>query len=128
MKYSRQRQAILEAVQRTNIHPTADDVYTMVRTEYPNISLATVYRNLNLLSELGEIRKIPMPGGSDRFDGRLMPHYHMCCQECGNVFDIYLEQIGQLDRYIQDTTGFHVGSLELMVRGVCPHCRQEKTA
>ena len=76
LKYSRQRESIKDYLMHTNAHPTADMVYLHVKEQFPNISLGTVYRNLNLLSDMGEIIKIPTPDGADRFDGRTVPHYH----------------------------------------------------
>ena len=69
LKYSRQRESILQYLSATHSHPTADMVYMHVKEEFPNISLGTVYRNLNLLADIGEIIKIPTPDGGDRFDG-----------------------------------------------------------
>ena len=69
MKYSRQREIILNTVMENPVHPTADMVYSILREENPNISLGTVYRNLNYLAAEGIIRKITMPEGCDRFDG-----------------------------------------------------------
>ena len=77
MKYSKQRELIYEAVLQNPVHPTADNVYTLIREENPNVSLGTVYRNLNLLSDNGLLRKIAMPNAPDRFDGRIDEHYHM---------------------------------------------------
>ena len=79
LKYSRQRESIKDYLNSTTEHPTADTVYLNVRKEFPNISLGTVYRNLNLLAEIGDAIKIPTPNGGDRFDGRTIPHYHFCC-------------------------------------------------
>ena len=79
MNYSKQRELVFQTVLQNPIHPTADAVYEQVRRENPKISLGTVYRNLNFLSEMGMLRKISMPVGSDRFDGRLDEHYHMAC-------------------------------------------------
>lgn len=76
LKYSRQRESIKEYLSSTYEHPTADTVYLNVKQEFPNISLGTVYRNLNLLAEIGEAIKISTPNGGDRFDGRTIPHYH----------------------------------------------------
>ena len=69
LKYSRQRESIKDYLNSTTEHPTADTVYLNVRKEFPNISLGTVYRNLNLLAEIGDAIKIPTPNGGDRFDG-----------------------------------------------------------
>ena len=73
LKYSRQRESIKDYLMHTNAHPTADMVYLHVKEQFPNISLGTVYRNLNLLSDMGEIIKISTPDGADRFDGRTVP-------------------------------------------------------
>ena len=80
----------------TTSHPTADTVYLHIKEEFPNISLGTVYRNLNLLADIGEALRIPTPDGGDRFDGRCEPHYHVVCTNCGNVFDLEMD-----DSYIQ---------------------------
>ena len=81
LKYSRQREAIKSYLASTTSHPTADTVYMHVRKEFPNISLGTVYRNLNLLTDLGEAVKITTPDGADRFDGNTNPHYHFWLSE-----------------------------------------------
>ena len=79
MVQTKQRQLILEAVRATNSHPTADELFQMIRRKLPTISLATVYRNLNFLSDIGEIRKLSMPGMPDRFDWRFhLPNNKIC--------------------------------------------------
>ena len=82
LKYSRQRECIREYVQKCKEHPTADQVYAEIKREFPNISLGTVYRNLSLLSEIGEIQKLSNFGGADHFDGCVTPHCHFMCKEC----------------------------------------------
>lgn len=123
MKYSKQRQEILQTVIDNRIHPTADTVYALMRQKMPDISLGTVYRNLNLLSQNGVIRKIPVPNGSDRFDSRLSPHEHMICTECGEVFDFDAD-IGKTIRDIaEEKLDFTVLSCSLTVYGICKNCR-----
>ena len=97
LKYSRQRESIKNFLMTRKDHPTADVIYTNVRKEYPNISLGTVYRNLSLLSQRGEIMKISTGDGPDRFDGNPLPHYHFICKKCGSVIDMELENMDQLD-------------------------------
>lgn len=92
LKYSRQRSSIKEYLMSTTEHPTADTVYLHVREEFPRISLGTVYRNLNLLADIGEAVKITTPDGGDRFDGCTDPHYHVVCTSCGEVFDLKLDE------------------------------------
>ena len=84
LKYSRQRESIKEFLMTRKDHPTADVVYENMKKIYPNISLGTVYRNLSLLSEIGEIQKLSNFGGADHFDGCVTPHCHFMCTACGN--------------------------------------------
>ncbi len=85
MKYSRQRESILQYLRSATCHPTAEDIYHHIQTDNPNISLGTVYRNLTLLSDLGQIQKISTLDGPDRFDGNFLPHYHFVCREIGRA-------------------------------------------
>ena len=124
MKYSRQRELVLAEVKSSREHPTADMVYAALKADNPSLSLGTVYRTLNLLAQMGQIHKIGMPGGSDRFDGRTDEHYHMLCQKCGRVYDVQLDTLSELDGQIQSQTGFLVHSHDLIVRGVCRACQQ----
>lgn len=97
LKYSRQRESIKKYLAGTKEHPTADMVYENVKKSYPNISLGTVYRNLNLLAEIGEAIKITTPDGGDRFDGCTAPHYHFICTDCGSVLDLEMEDISYIN-------------------------------
>ena len=124
LKYSRQRESILQYLSATHSHPTADMVYMHVKEEFPNISLGTVYRNLNLLADIGEIIKIPTPDGGDRFDGRTDSHYHVICRDCGNVFDLELDD--SFDQFIDKTAGEKfdgvIESLNILFYGKCAEC------
>ena len=79
IKRSRQREAIQQCLMGRRDHPTAETVYLSIKDEFPNISLGTVYRNLSLLSDLGEVQKITVSGGPDRFDADVSQHYHFLC-------------------------------------------------
>ena len=121
MVQTKQRQLILEAVRATNSHPTADELFQMIRRKLPTTSLATVYRNLNFLSEIGEIRKLAMPGMPDRFDWRMDPHDHMVCDTCGQVVDFVLPH--DLGQEIASACGAQVDGYTLVAHGTCAHCR-----
>ena len=99
LKYSRQRESIKACLMARHDHPTADALYTSIREEYPNISLGTVYRNLNLLVELGEIQKLTCGDGADHFDADTTPHYHFVCRDCGQVYDLPSVSYTHLDGY-----------------------------
>ncbi|MGI5897144.1 MAG: Fur family transcriptional regulator [Oscillospiraceae bacterium] len=119
-----QRALVLEAVNKLKCHATAEEVYNMVVLEYPNISKVTVYRNLNQLAENGEIRKLEVPGGADRFDHICRNHYHIRCLKCGRVFDVDMEYMEGLESRIKDTHGFSFSGHNLMFEGICPECRK----
>lgn len=87
MRYSKQREQILMALKRSCDHPTADMLYARLRDENPNISLATVYRNLNMMADAGEIRRILFDDAKARYDANPAPHEHMQCLHCRKVFD-----------------------------------------
>jgi Fur family peroxide stress response transcriptional regulator len=108
-------------------HPTAETVYTSIKDEFPNISLGTVYRNLSLLSDLGEIQKITVDGGADRFDGNPAPHYHFSCRKCGCVMDLKLQQDGDLDKKAGECFPGIIESHRVLFTGICPDCMKEKT-
>lgn len=122
LKYSRQRESIKEFLMTRTDHPTADVVYENVRMVYPNISLGTVYRNLSLLSDLGEIQKLPSFGGADRFDGRVEPHCHFMCTSCGAVQDLETESAAQ----IMERAGAHfkgkITRCSARFYGICEDC------
>ena len=87
-KTSKKRQAILDALMATTEHPNAEWLYHKLKPEYPDLSLGTVYRNLSLFADAGDILRIGVLGGQERFDGRTDPHAHLLCAECGRVMDV----------------------------------------
>ena len=121
-RHTLQRDLILEAVKELHCHATADDVYDLIVTKHPNISRGTVYRNLNLLSDIGEIRKVEIPSGADRFDHECHPHYHARCIECNRVFNVDMEFISDLQKNIKDTQGFEFTGHDLIFKGICLEC------
>ena len=114
---------MLDAVNRLKSHATADEVYAEVAATHPNISKATVYRNLNLLSEMGMIRKLEISGGADRFDHICKEHCHVKCEKCGRVFDIDIPYIDGLDNRVENRNGFELTGYDILFRGICPGCR-----
>ena len=122
LKYSRQRESIKEYLNSTCEHPTADTVYLHVKQEYPNISLGTVYRNLNLLADIGEALKITTPYGGDGFDGQTHPHYHFCCTTCGRVIDLDLEQLQCVNKEAGRNFDGIIESHSMMFYGTCGEC------
>jgi Fur family peroxide stress response transcriptional regulator len=122
LKYSRQREAVSECLRNRYDHPTADILYQSLRKEFPHISLGTVYRNLNLLSGMGEIRKIECGDGIERYDYNTRDHYHFVCKGCGKVKDLPIEPItGLNDKAVDEDIGI-VESHSLIFYGYCREC------
>jgi len=119
---TKQRRLILDALKRVRSHPTADEVYGMVRRRMPRISLATVYRNLDVLAEHGEIRVLEAGGAPRRFDADLRPHTHVRCVECGRVADAPAQSLGGCERAVGEATGYEIRGYRLEFIGVCPDC------
>ncbi|MDO5293725.1 MAG: transcriptional repressor [bacterium] len=126
LKFSRQRESIKEYLKSTKEHPTADMVYQHVRQIYPKVSLGTVYRNLNLLTELGEITKVDCGDGYDHFDGNIGPHYHVVCNECGSVYDLEMESIDHINVIAEAHFKGKITGHMVMFRGICEKCLEEE--
>ena len=125
LKYSRQRESIKASLMCRHDHPTADALYASIREEFPNISLGTVYRNLNLLVETGEICKIHCGDGADHFDGNTSEHYHFMCRECSQIYDMELkaaEALRELDASAQDYAPGVIDGHSVMFFGRCQNC------
>lgn len=122
-----QKALILRAVCDLKRHLTADEVYEFVKRDHPSIGKGTVYRNLAILTEEGAIRKVEVPDGSNRFDFTLKNHYHVRCVKCGEVFDVDMDEIPDLQKKIHDTHGMEFLTYDIFFKGICPECRaQEK--
>lgn len=114
---------VLSAVNELQCHATADEVYERLVAEHPSISRTTVYRNLQRLSETGDIRKIEVPEGADRFDHACYDHYHARCVRCGGVFDVDMDYMADIGKMIRDAHGFEFLGHDIMFKGVCAECK-----
>ncbi|UCH24096.1 MAG: transcriptional repressor [Deltaproteobacteria bacterium] len=119
---TQQRQIILEELRQVNSHPSADEVYEMVRKRLPRISLGTVYRNLEILSELGEIQKLELGGDLKRFDRNPIKHYHIRCMRCGRVDDAPIAPLNQIENELYGATVYTIIGHRLEFEGLCPQC------
>lgn len=127
LKYSRQRESIKNYLLETTSHPTADMVYMHVKQEFPNISLGTVYRNLKLLTDLGEAIKITAPDGGDRFDGHVQPHNHFYCIDCGRILDLNMDMdvINHINELAAKDFDGIIESSTTLFYGKCNNCTQK---
>lgn len=122
MKFSKQRELILNAVRESTAHPTADFIYEYLKKDNPNLSLGTVYRNLSQLSKHGLIRKVSIPGYPDRFDSTLSEHSHMICDKCGDIYDIESSLLKNIPSAISDELDIKITSYNISFHGVCKKC------
>ena len=126
MNYSRQRESIKEYLMSTKEHPTAEVIYQHVREDYPKISLGTVYRNLTLLVELGEVKMISTGDGTDHFDADTSAHSHYYCRCCHKVMDL---EVTPSVEQILSASSAGLGTVEtasLLFTGVCKDCVREQ--
>jgi Fur family ferric uptake transcriptional regulator len=121
---TRQRRTILEELRKVNSHPPADEVYKLVRRRLPRISLGTVYRNLETLSGRGLIRKLELGGSQRRFDGHIKNHYHVRCVRCGDVEDVPVEPVAELEGLLHGVSDYKVIGHRLEFVGLCPQCKK----
>lgn len=122
MRLTNQRQVILEELRKVKSHPTANEVYDMVRTRLPRIGLGTVYRNLDLLAEKGIIRKLEVGGEQKRFDGDTSQHYHIRCVDCHRVEDIFIEIDKELERNASSCCNYQILGHHVEFSGICSSC------
>lgn len=122
LKRSKQRDAIMNYLRSTKEHPTADTVYMNVREVIPNISLGTVYRNLNLLAACGDILKLTCDNKSERFDADIQPHYHVMCTECGEVVDLMMEPLEHVNVLAGAAFDGRIDEHVIYFKGICQKC------
>ena len=123
---TKQRRVILEELRKARTHPTANELYQMVLRRLPDVSLGTVYRSLDVLSEQGLIRKLESSFGCPgRFDGDLKDHYHIRCVSCGRVDDIDLERNPTFDGAVSRSSGYEITGFRLEFVGTCPRCSRK---
>jgi Fur family peroxide stress response transcriptional regulator len=122
---TKQREAILLVLRNTRSHPTADQIYDEVRRSIPNVSKGTVYRNLRVLQEDGDITELNLNGTLGRYEVKQERHYHFRCEKCGRVSDIDMPIHQDLDQEAEQRTGLRISSHQLEFRGLCKECENE---
>ncbi len=124
LKHSRQRELIKAFLCTRKDHPTADVVYTNVRQQNPSISLGTVYRNLTLLADIGEVRRLRFGDGVDHFDADTSPHYHFVCTDCGSVTDLDMNSIESITEIAGARFKGKIKGHFTYFYGICEHCME----
>ena len=125
IKYSRQREAIINFLDGRTDHPTAETIYLNIKQEFPNISIGTVYRNLSLLEEIGQIKRISSDSGTDHYDFNVSPHFHFHCTSCGCVSDIMIDMDDDLINQAKKLTNATIEKCSVIFSGICPDCKKK---
>lgn len=123
-----QRKLVFDLMEKNYTHPTADEIYELARKIEPHISRGTVYRNLNFLSEKGEILKISVPDSAEHFDCTVKDHYHFHCDICGKLCDTPESVFVEMEKAVKEMEekGFSVQGHNLIFTGICPECSKNK--
>ena len=127
MIYSKQREVILTALRASDAHPTAEDLYSMIKPEHAGLSLATVYRDLNQLVKHGMILRIHSKNGPDRFDGNTSAHYHAICSACGKTVDVYADDMPNVCAAANVQKDIAVTDVVMLFTGVCRECQEHSS-
>ena len=122
-RFSKQRQIIYDAIKSNPIHPSADTIYNMLKEDYPELSLGTVYRNLNVLTDMGLILKISSGLDCEHYDGNIENHYHLICTECNKMFDVDIPYQDNIVSDAQKNSPHKISNHDIVFTGVCEHCR-----
>ena len=125
MRMTPQRSIILEELRKAKTHPTADEVYARVRRRLPRISLATVYRNLDLLAQAGLIQMVELGGCPRRYDGWVDDHFHVRCTACGKVGDLTDGLLARSRERVEKLSGYDITGHHLEFTGLCPDCKNK---
>ena len=123
-KQFRKRNAILECLKNTHSHPSAEMVHQMLQSTHPDISLATVYRNLNYFKQQGLVSSVATVKGVERFDANTQDHVHFICENCDAVLDLHQIHIPEaLDAEVKEASGCQVNSCQVTFTGLCSNCQ-----
>lgn len=124
-RMTNQRRVILEELSRVCSHPTADEIHAMVRKRLPRISLGTVYRNLEVLSDGGFIQKLDVGGPQKLYDAVVDRHYHIRCVRCNRVDDIDIRPMAEFEGLIEKASGYRIVGHRTLFLGVCKGCKEK---
>lgn len=122
-RMTRQRAVILDTLRELRTHPTADELYDVVRRQLPNVSLGTIYRNLDVLSRCGRVRKLDSGRAQARFDAEMAPHHHVRCQQCGRIDDVPASADTRIHQPGRSEHGFTILDHRIEFEGICPACQ-----
>ena len=126
MNYSVQNEIILKTLKDNAVHPTAETLCKIIREENPKIGVATVYRNLNKLADKGIIKRIDRLESATHFDHNTTEHYHVICDKCKKVFDVFENISPEIIAKAEIETGYKITSYDILLHGICKECQEKE--
>ena len=128
MRITPQRMAVLKIIATSTKHPSIEQIYEQVKRDFPMTSLATIYKTINTLEQMGEVREITLHDGGNRYDGyEPAPHPHFVCTECGKISDVDIANLTQLADEVAEKYGYQIYNQRLDFFGVCSDCQKTIT-
>lgn len=127
IRMTSQRYAILKYLAEDEKHPTANEIYEDLKDDFPNMSVATIYNNLNFFMQAGIVNELPFGDGSSRFDLTDTQHYHVICNNCGKVEDFNYPGLAEVEKVVESMTNFKVDGHRFKVTGLCKDCQKLKS-
>jgi Fe2+ or Zn2+ uptake regulation protein len=125
-RYSKQREAVMQLLDKKNYHPTVDEIYEIIKKKYPKVSLATIYRNVEQLTQMGKVWKIEIPNEPARYDGNMEKHYHIRCKKCGSVNDVWLkDKLFKIEEVESTLENFSITGVKVEFEGICDLCNSQ---
>ena len=119
-----QRVALLKIIAASTGHPSATQIYEQMRHHFPTTTLATVYKTLTLLKEMGEVLELEFSGAENRYDGnKPYPHLHLICMKCRRIIDPEIDPLGRVSAQVAKTTGYQIVGQRFELYGICPQCQ-----
>ena len=121
-----QRMAVLKLLAKSKGHPSVEKIYEQVKKQFPTTSLATVYKSIAVIKEIGEVLELGFTDGSNRYDGnKPYPHPHLICTECRTIMDPNLSALADVTQELTEETGFKITNHRLDFFGICPECQKK---
>jgi Fur family transcriptional regulator, peroxide stress response regulator len=121
-----QRLAMLRILAKSAGHPSAEQIYERIKVDYPTTSLATIYKTLSLLKNMGEVLELTFAGVGSHYDGnKPYPHPHLICTQCGQILDPEFEAVAGIAQEIARQTGYKITHQQLNFFGLCPRCQKK---
>jgi len=121
-----QRKIILDTLRPMRSHPTIEELYVEVAKQFPTISKTTLYRNLRILAVNGQVLRILLPDGLERYDGQIHNHYHFQCNKCELIFDVEIDYLSNIEDVVAKQYGFEILGHDVIFKGFCKGCRTGK--